>query len=112
MSVICKLHDDAMLLMNEAILLEKENKFEEAKLKFLDACNIELKSASLVEKLPENEPSRSILYLGAASLAWRGEDFEFAERLISEGMNGYPPEQVKKDLMKLLSAINGTIAGK
>jgi hypothetical protein len=91
--------------MNEAILLKKENKFEEAELKFLEACKLEVKAASLIEKLPENEPSRSILFLSAASLAWRGEDFEFAEKLISEGMNGYPPEQVKNDLRQLLAKV-------
>lgn len=101
-----------MLLASEAILLKKENKFKESKSIFLDACNLEFKAASLVENLAENEPSRSILYLSAASLAWRGEDFKFAERLIAEAMNGYPPEQVKNDLRQLLAKVKLSIVAK
>jgi hypothetical protein len=53
-----------------------------------------------------------MLYRGAASLAWRGEDFEFAKRLIAEAMNGYPPEQVKNDLRQLLAKVKLSIVAK
>jgi hypothetical protein len=112
MSEICKLHDEAMLIMNEAFALKNENKFDEAKLKFFESCKLELQSASLVKKLPENEPSRSMLFLGAASLAWHGEDFELAERLIDEGMSGYPPEKLKNDFRQLLDDVKFSIAAK
>jgi hypothetical protein len=110
MSDICTLHDQAMHMMNEAYSLKNANRNEEARQKFLDACNLELQSASYVEKLPENEPSRSMLFLGAASLAWHGEDFALAERLIGEGLSGYPPEDVKNDLRQLLDDVALSLA--
>jgi len=105
MSDICTFHDQAMQMMNDAFLLKNSDNHEEARQKFIQACELESKSAFLVEKLPINEPSRSMLFLGAASLAWHGEDYESAERLIGEGLSGYPPDNVRDDLFKLLDNI-------
>jgi hypothetical protein len=91
--------------MNDAFSLKKNGEHGGSKQKFLQACELELKSASLIEKLRENEPSRSMLFLGAASLAFQGEDFDLAERLVGEGLSGYPPDDVKADLRKLLDEI-------
>jgi hypothetical protein len=112
MNTICTLHDQAMHIMNEAFSLKNADKHEEARQKFLQACELESESAFLVEKLPENEPSRSMLFLGAASLAWYGEDFELAERLVGEGMSGYPSDNIKNDLRKLLDDIKFSVAAK
>jgi hypothetical protein len=109
MDAICTLHDQAIHFANEAFSLKKAGRHEEARQKFLQACELESESAFHVEKLPENEPSRSMLFLGAASLAWYGEDFELAERLVGEGMSGYPSDNTKNDLKKLFDDIKFSV---
>jgi hypothetical protein len=97
--------------MNDAFSHKNNGDHEDARQQFLQACDLELKSAYLVEKLRENEPSRSMLFLGAASLAFQGEDFKLAERLIGEGLNGYPPDNVKEILRKMLSSVQNVKTG-
>ena len=101
MSRICELHDEAMDIMNKAIELESEGRNEEALNLFLRACDLESESAYLVEKNEVNEPSRGMLFLGAASLAWRGKEYQRAERLVCEGLSGFPTEKTKQDLRQL-----------
>ena len=101
MSRICELHDEAMDIMNEAIALQSDGREEESRVLFARACDLESESANLVEKKPENEPSRSMLFLGAASLAWRAKEYERAERLACDGLSGYPTERTKLELRKL-----------
>jgi len=110
MSDICTFHDQAMQIMHEAFSLKNDDQLEEAKQKFLQARDLEEKSAFLVEKNPTSEPSRSMLFLGAASLAWHGEDLESTERLIGEGLSGYPPDNVRDDLFKLLDNVKSARA--
>lgn len=105
MSRICELHDQAMDIMNEAIRLENTGKRTEAGALFIHACDLECESAFLVEKKPENEPSRGMLFLGAASLAKRIKDYERAERLVFEGLSGFPTELVREDLERLYDEI-------
>lgn len=109
MSKICELHDHAMLLMNEAFSLKAKKDIDTCA-QFLLACEYEAESAYLVEKKIENEPSRGMLFLGAASLAWNGQDYEQAERLVAEGLSGFPTERVKTDLRKLLDDIKFSMA--
>jgi hypothetical protein len=109
---ICELHDKAMLIMNDAYLLKNANKCAEAKAKLAEACALELKSAARVVKLPESEPSRSILYLCAASLAWHAENFDLAERLIGEGMSEFTPQSLKIDFLRLHDDVMLSIAAK
>jgi hypothetical protein len=98
-------YDQAMAMRNDAFSLREHGDIEEARKKFLQACASALQSASLIEKLRENEPRRSVLFLEAASSAFHGEDLDLAERLVGEGLSGYPPDSVKKDLRKLLDDI-------
>jgi hypothetical protein len=105
MNEVCTLHDQAMFVMNEAFSFKEANRFEEARKKFLEACDLELQAATLVEKPPENEPSRSMLYLGAASLAVMIDNFSLATKLVSECLSGYPPEEIKTEVVMLGDAI-------
>lgn len=109
MSKICELHDKAMDIMNEAIALENSGHAREAQEKFMAACRLESESAALVEKKPENEPSRGMLFLGAASLAFRAKDFFSAERLACEGLTGFPTAKVRRELRILYDEIKHEI---
>lgn len=101
MSKICELHDTAMDIMNEGIALQEHGNSYDACAKFLYACELESESAYLVDKNSESEPSRGMLFLGAASLAFRAKDYEQAERLACEGLSGYPTEKVRMELRKI-----------
>ncbi len=105
----CVFHDLALRETNEAFALKSAGRYAEAKEKFLNASEFEARSARFIENSPGNEPSRSMLFLKAASLAWHGEDFELAQRLIGEGIGGYPPDDVKNELFKLFDEVNLSI---
>ncbi|MBD5608246.1 MAG: hypothetical protein HDQ93_05285 [Desulfovibrio sp.] len=92
--------------MNEALRLQREGLHEYARKEFLRACELESTSADLVDAKPENEPSRGMLYLGAASLAKMAGELDWAERLVGKGMSGFPTPRVKEDLHKLYAEIN------
>ena len=51
---------------------------------------------------PDTEPTRSILYLGAASLAWNAGDHIEAKRLAGIGLAGSPTPRTRDDLLELL----------
>lgn len=108
MSDVCKYHDQAMVIMDMALQLQTAND-SNAYAKFLEACELEAKAAYLVEKKPENEPSRGMLFLGAASLAWQGKDYALAERLAADGLSGYPTPSVREDLWQLIDDIKFSI---
>lgn len=50
---------------------------------------------------PDTEPTRSILYLSAASLAWCAGDNEQARQLIDIGLAGSPTPRTRADLLEL-----------
>lgn len=54
---------------------------------------------------PRIEPTRSILYQSAASLAYQAQMLDDAERLISMGLSGTPPLHIKEQLYNLLTNI-------
>ncbi|MGB1243026.1 MAG: hypothetical protein ACPG49_10925 [Chitinophagales bacterium] len=54
----------------------------------------------------EVEPSRSILFKGAACLALNGKNYREAERMVFFGLAGNPPVQIGEELRSLLLEIN------
>lgn len=70
------------------------------------AVDLEEKAAQLVERNRESEPTRSILYLGAASLAFKSSQLDRAERLAGDALSGYPTRQTQADLLDLLEEID------
>jgi hypothetical protein len=52
-----------------------------------------------------SEPTRSILYLSAASLAYQGKQFEVARRFIARGLAGYPPPRLERELRSLFEQV-------
>lgn len=105
MSRICELHDQAMDIMNEGLQLQGAGREYEACEKFFLAYEMECEAAHLVERKPENEPSRGMLFLGAASLAMRVKAYEDAERLVCDGLSGFPTPRVREELRKLYTEI-------
>ncbi|TYT73149.1 hypothetical protein FIM25_16645 [Desulfobotulus mexicanus] len=95
-----------MDLAEEAFLAQRARNEEKALLLFLKALALEEKAANLLPLNEEAEPTRSILYRSAASLAYNARDYEQAERLVARGLAGYPPEEIREELKNLYEDIN------
>ena len=65
----------------------------------------ERRAAELWESASILEPTRSVLYRSAASLAVDCQDYAEARRLIDKGLSGEPPEDIRQELLDLLTRI-------
>jgi hypothetical protein len=59
----------------------------------------------MLEHHLELEPTRSVLYRSAASLALDCSEFAEAERLIASGLAGYPPSEIAEELRDLYERV-------
>ncbi|GEM_PF-1060757 len=101
MLTVNDLHPEAMDLAESAFLARKNGQFEKAKTLFHQALELEQQAASLLPPNEDSEPTRAILYRSAAALAYHGEQYETAERLITDALSGYPPPEIKQELNSL-----------
>ena len=99
-------HDKAMELADEALLLRVKGNKDEAIELFRQAADAERRAAEALPAIPESEPSRSILYRSAASLAYDAKDFVLADRLVASGLAGFAPAEIAKELKDLYEDIN------
>ena len=106
MTTVRELHDKAAELAQMAMVARYEGRMEEAKDLARRALEYELHAAKLVPDEESSEPTRSILYLSAASLAYQCKDLQTAQRLVAEGLCGYPPPKVEQDLKDLLEQVD------
>jgi len=106
MSTVNDLHPKAMDLAEEAFSHRRKGHEDKAKRLFLEALELEQAAALLLPVSKDSEPSRSILFRSAASLAYNAEDFDAAERLIAFGLSGYPPLEIRDELKNLYDDIN------
>lgn len=106
MSRVRNLHNQALASANQAKEALSRGDAANAERFFLEASVHETAAAALISIAPENEPTRSILYLGAASFAWSGKALSEAERLCAHGLAGFPQNSTRNELYKLLDEIN------
>lgn len=101
-----ELHNKAMVLAEEAFLLEKvHRKREEAIAIYQKAFELEKSAALLLVADYDVEPTRSVLFKGAANLAFNGNLHREAERMIGFGLSGNPPTQIAQELRDLMAMI-------
>lgn len=100
-----QLHDKAMELADESDLAKIKGNPESANDFAMMACDYEEKAAALVSAIPENEPTRGILYRSAASLAYWYKDYPRALRLIKEGLSGFPAGEIAEEMIELREEI-------
>lgn len=105
MSRVRNHHNQALACANQAKEALSLGDTAAAERLFLEASAYEAEAASLISIAPENEPTRSILYLGAASFAWSGKNLSEAERLCAYGLAGFPQNSTRNDLYKLIDEI-------
>ncbi len=106
MNTVRELHANAMKLAQLAMVARHAGESDRAKELTFQAYEYEEKAAHLVPDNQESEPTRSILYRSAASLAHQSKRFRIAQRLVARGLSGYPPLQVERELKNLYEQIN------
>ncbi len=106
MSKINDLHEKAMEFCDEAFFA-KRNGDSDAFAKFSrQALEPETEAANLLKDNFEAEPSRSILYRSAASIAIDCKEYRQAEKLISMALVGNPPNEIAEELRDLLEKVH------
>ena len=104
MITVNDLHPKAMDLAEMAFWHRHKGEEERAKSLFVEALKLEKQAALLLPNTREAEPSRSILFRSAASLAYNAGDYEAADWLIANGLAGFPPPEIKEELKNLYAA--------
>ena len=106
MSSVRELHDKAMQLAQLALIARHNQEWEKAESLARQSFEYEVQAAELIPGDKPSEPTRSILYRSAASLAYQCKEFDTAQRLIAKGLSGYPPPQVEEELKDLYDQVN------
>ena len=106
MTTVRELHDRAMKLAQQALLARHSGEWIRAKQLANEGYLLESQAAAMVPKNESSEPTRSILYRSAASLAYQAKNLEAAQRLIFEGLTGYPPATVERELKHLYEQVD------
>jgi hypothetical protein len=109
---INRLHEKAMRLVDKAFLMEHRLRSltKTALEAYQLAYGIEAKAARMTPV--DCEPTRSVLYRSAASLAIRCGENEDAERLITEGLAGNPPAEIEAELRELSDSLGQKLVKK
>jgi tetratricopeptide (TPR) repeat protein len=96
------LHDMAMDAAEQSFLAVRSGDVSLAEKLNYEAFENEKKAAELLTDEYEMEPSRSVLFRSAATLAYECKEYREAEILISKGLSGNPPEEIAEELRDLL----------
>lgn len=105
MSTVNELHTKAMDLAEAAFFHSKKGEDILASRYFSQALELEQQAAFMLPLDRASEPSRSILFRSAASLAFNAGDSIMAERLAAQGLAGYPPAEILEELRDLLEEV-------
>jgi len=106
MSHIEELHEQAMDLAEEAFDSRRKGRDDEARLLFQQALELERQAALGLSLSTESEPTRSILFRSASSLAFHAGDYVQAEKLAANGIAGFPPPEIEAELRSLQDDVN------
>jgi len=106
MSKVRELHDKAMELAQLALVARYSGELERATTLARQAYEFESQAAELIPYGEASEPTRSILYRSAASLAYQCHELGLAQQLIAKGLSGYPPPAIEQELKNLLTQIS------
>jgi hypothetical protein len=96
------LHERAMELASQADVARRAGRFSEVSDLLFEAMKLETEAAEQVSV----EPSRSVLYRSAASLALECGELREAERRIASAIAGSPPVEILEELRELSEQVN------
>ncbi len=100
------LHRKAMDLADDAAYESSKGNVQSAHLLYTRAFESERAAAQLVAGALDLEPTRSVLFRSAASLAIDCGEYREAERLVAQGLIGNPPEDIAEELRNLLERVH------
>jgi hypothetical protein len=100
-----KVHREAMILMQDALVAEVKGDNITASRLFSDAFDLEREAALDLTDALEKEPTRSVLFRSAASLAMNCGRFEEGEAMIKLGLSGNPPREIADELREVAKKI-------
>ena len=103
MQTIRSLHDDALALVQLALVARHSGDQERAVALAREAFGFEAQAADLVPAGVDSEPTRSILYRSAAWLALDARLPDEAVRLAERGLTGSPPGSIAAELKEVLA---------
>lgn len=101
MNSVREYHNEAIRYAQLAMAALHKGDSEDHKQLVRRAMILEKNAANLVPDDKSSEPTRSILYRSAASFAYQAGEYEEAERLVFKGMSGYPPLQIRQQLLEV-----------
>ncbi|MDA1192404.1 MAG: hypothetical protein O3A46_12075 [Candidatus Poribacteria bacterium] len=94
-------HHHAMELADKADAAKRSGSNVEATALLREAFRYEKQAAMEYKDRPETEPTRSVLFRSAASLALECGELREAERMIAFGLSGNPPNAIAAELREL-----------
>ncbi|MEI6045009.1 MAG: hypothetical protein WCS37_11710 [Chloroflexota bacterium] len=106
MNPVRALHDKAMDFAELAYSAKRQGNLEAFDNFSLQAFELEVQAANQVFGDISAEPTRSVLYRSAASLAIDCKKYPEAVRLIEIALGGNPPAEIREELRELLEQAN------
>ena len=106
MKELTEIHQKAMDFCDQAFFAKRQGDLSSATKFSQEAFALETKAAEILKDDLEAEPTRSILYRSAASIAMDCEKFREAEKLIATALIGNPPTEIAEELRDLLEQVN------
>jgi hypothetical protein len=95
------LHDRAMALVDKAREHERSGDSIGHLRLLREAYQLEEKAARFLEPIPDSEPTRSVLFRSASSLAFQAEDYQEACNLAFDGLTGHSPREYASELLDI-----------
>ena len=103
---IQELHTKAMEIADQADLLKRQGKEKDALQMYKESLLAEREAAYLARRQQIGEPTESVLFRSAASLAYILKDYRESERLVCMGLSGNPPLEIAEELRSLYDTVN------
>lgn len=100
------LHREAMKYNDLALIAKQKNLFSEVTENYLKAFEFEKQAFILFNSQSSEEPTKSVLLRSAANLALLSDKLREAEKLISLGLAGDPPNEIADEFRNLLQQVN------
>jgi hypothetical protein len=98
-------HRKAMVLMQDALVAEVKGDNITALHLFSDAFDLERQAALDLRNDLAKEPTRSVLFRSAASLAMNCGRFDEGEEMVALGLAGNPPREIAEELIDVSKKI-------
>jgi predicted RNA-binding protein len=100
-----KVHREAMVLMQDALVAEVKGDKITALQLFSEAFDLEREAALDLAEAHDKALTRAVLFRSAASLAMNCGRFEEGEAMIKMGLSGNPPREIADELREVAQKI-------